>query len=86
MIDDLVQIALGLSVAVGCVSFYCFGAAHGREKERERVCVLLREAINYRFSGSIRWVWNAVESGSKRLMDPDRFFGPDRPSDRPPVH
>jgi hypothetical protein len=70
---------LVLKVALLAGLFYMvdlFGQWKGRKLERERVERLLDRALQVRYSGSIRWVWNAVSSGSKILMDEDKFFGP----------
>ncbi len=83
---DFVQIALGLAFVLAAIVFYFFGLAQGRRRERDRVLDLLHSAIQRRFSGSVRWVWSAVQSGKYELMDQDKFFGPERPSDKPPVN
>jgi hypothetical protein len=61
------------------------GARAARKDERSRCCYLCHQAIIQNYSGSVRRVWNAIDSGADLPLSEDEFFGPRR-SDEPEVH
>ena len=63
-------IMIGLAV----VSSFAYGTIRARNRERARVVHLCNRALNRRLSGHVRWVLNAVQSGTAELMPEDEFF------------
>lgn len=66
-----------LCVIVLAVLFYItytVGKHNGTKQERERCSELCYAAIKQRWSPSLRWVINAIDSGSKNLIKKDQFF------------
>lgn len=62
--------------ASGWLWGYFRGWRKGETKERDRCHTLCHQAVLRRWSGTTRWVMNAIASGERQLMDPDEFFPP----------
>jgi hypothetical protein len=72
---ELWNYALILIFAIVGFTGYKIGISKGRKREKLRVEYLIRQALNIRMSGTVRWIYNAVMDGKDKLMDEDKFFG-----------
>lgn len=80
-----------LMTGLAVVASFAYGSIKARNKERSRVVRLCNAALNKRWSGTARWVLNAVHSGSEWLVPENEFFEqtPERPAQKsncPPGH
>lgn len=66
-----------LVIGIGLFGFgmYRWGFFKGRKEEKFRVERLIRQALNIRMSGTVRWIYNAVMDDREDLMPEDEFFG-----------
>jgi hypothetical protein len=69
------MIALFMGSLVVAYGMFLFGKSIGRRDERSRCHDLCHRAILKRWSGTTRWVMNAISSGGT-LMPAEEFFGP----------
>jgi hypothetical protein len=70
LLQVLIILAVGLAFVVGRWR----GIRAGRQQEKMRCMRLCDTALHKRWSGSVRWVLNAIESDKIDLMPGHKFF------------
>lgn len=72
------NLAGSLAVISFLASVFLLGYKMGRdraiEKERDRIRRLFTQAMQFRNSPSLRWVWNAANSDREDLVPEEEFF------------
>lgn len=79
-------IVLTCALVAFCAAYagYYVGYVNGRSAERLRCMRLCGQALDDRFSGSVRRVLNGIQERREWLLSEDEFFGPERSGkDRP---
>jgi hypothetical protein len=69
-------LVLSLAILAALEVGHRVGRAEGKLLERYRAIGLCQAALNRRFSGSVRWVLNALVDDRETLLPEVQFFGP----------